>query len=368
MIYRMKELEKLLNTVDYNKLWTGFKKTKYAIYNDEKFYINDNSGIDINLEKEGSFYVGKTDARFTGNTAISINDNYVAIWNEGTIPEDIDNIKLASLIIHEMFHCYQCERGEKRFPNELLGMDYPITVENINMRMLERRYLLEACKEKNKERKKELLTLFYNIREKREKLIGDFIDYEKAVESVEGTAVYVEFQALNQLIAESQDIVLEKYMSGFTDIKESNLAIRQSSYRQGALLGLIADEFIPNWKHKFDNSKLFLSDFIKNELEIKEVDVDLKHEDLPIIEECINNWNEKRDAVFEEFERKDKLNCLEEGFQITGFDPMNVVKRNKEIIHKNILRIKLNDGEKIIKGPVKTTIGEHIFDVKKIEW
>lgn len=280
MIWRMKELEKLLNLIDYNQLWDKFTKTKYAIYNGKNFYINDNVGIDIDLIKKGSCFVGNVDERFMGNTAISINNNYVAIWNEDTISKDIDNVKLASLIIHEMFHGFQSANGEKRFPNELLDVDYPITIENINLRMLERQYLLGVNIENNKEKKMELLTLYFKVRNKREKLIGSIIEYEKAIESVEGTAVYVEYKALTQLASNNRNSILEEYIKGFTEINEENLKIRQSTYNQGLLLSLIADEYIPNWKSKFDNSELFLSDFIKSELEIKEVreiNIEYKH-------------------------------------------------------------------------------------------
>ncbi len=368
MTWRMKELEKLLDLIDYNRLWDKFTKTKYAIYNDKNFYINDNVGIDLNLIKKDSCFVGNVDERFMGNTVISINNNYVAILNENTISKDIDNTELASLIVHEMFHGFQLANGEKRFPNELLGADYPITIENINLRMLERQYLLDASIKNNKEKKLESLTSYFKVRDKREKLIGNIIEYEKAIESVEGTAVYVEYKALTQLISNNQNSILEKYTKGLTEINEENLKIRHSTYNQGLLLGLIADEYIPNWKSKFDNSELFLSDFIRGELNIKDINIEYRRENVEEIKQCIINWEEQRDKVFDEFEGKGKLNSLKDGFEVIGIDPMNIVKRNQEVIHRNFLRIKIGECEQIIRGPVRTVIGDHLFDVKKIEW
>lgn len=368
MIERVKELEKDLNSIDYNKLWKGFSKTKYAIYNDKIFYINDNSRIDISLIKEDSFYRGNTDERFIGNTAIKINGEYVAIWNEEYISKDMDNKRLASLIIHEMFHCYQMANGEKRFPNEMLGIDYPITVQNIRLRMLERQYLLDACIENDKEKKMELLTLFYNVRDERENLIGKVMDYEKALESLEGTAVYVEFKALAQLTQDDEKLLLKKYVEGFAEISEENLKIRGSTYIQGLLLGLIADKYILNWQSELFNSEEFLSDFTRVKLDIKEIKVNHKEQDLEGIKKYIDIWEERRDSLFDEFERKDKSDSLEEDFQITGFDPMNIVKRDNEMIHQNFLRIKIGEAEQVIKGPVKAIIGSNFFDVKRIEW
>ena len=47
---------------------------------------------------------------------------------------------------------------------------------------------------------------------------------------------------------------------------------------------------------------------------------------------------------------------------------MNIVKRNKEMIHNNFLRVKIDGNEEVIKGPVKVIIGDNFFDVKQIEW
>ncbi|WP_350343173.1 hypothetical protein PRVXT_002457 [Proteinivorax tanatarense] len=364
---RLKELNNIIESVSFNKLWDGFNKTKYAIYNDKNFYVNDNEGLELELIKDDFCYIGKTDERFAGNTAIKIDNNYIAIWNEENIRQGMSNEKLASLIIHEMFHCFQLANDESRFANELLGISYPMTIENINLRTLERQYLFDANHEIDKEKKMKLITLFYNTRKRREQVIGNIIEYEKAIETIEGAAVYVEYKALEQLMSRSS-INLAEYIKGFTDITEKNLNIRHSSYNQGLLLGLIADEYIPNWKERFSNSTQFLSDFILSELKINEIKLDYKHENLKEIEGCIANWKEQRDLVFNEFERKTKRKTLEDGFQITGFDPMNIVKRDQEIIHKNFLKVKIDSSEQVIKGPIKALIGKHIFDVKKIEW
>ena len=142
MLGRMKEVDLELNKLDFDQLWKGFSKSHYALYNDEIVII---SG------------------------------------------------KLASLIVHEMFHSFQLRTGEKRFPDEILGMDYPFTAENMGLRMMEREYLLAASTEGNLEKKKENLSHFYSLRRVREKLLGEHLDYEKALVCIEGAAVYVEY-------------------------------------------------------------------------------------------------------------------------------------------------------------------------------
>ena len=365
---RMEELERLLNSINYERLWHGFSKRKYAIYNEEKVYINDNTGIEMDLVKEKSYFVGKRDERFIGNSIALIGDEYIAIFNVDSIPKTTSNLELAPLIIHEMFHCFQMESGEKRYPNDLLGIDYPITVENIRIRTLEREYLLEAAFEQDKEKKLKRLRDFFNLRNKREKLLGDMMDYEKAIESLEGAAVYVEYKARNQLNKNNGDSTNAKYIDEFTKISEENLKIRYSSYIQGLLLGLIADEFIENWNETFLNSELFLSDFLKETLKILAVDLDYKYKNIDEIEKHIHIWNSKKDILFEEFNKVARENIMTKGFQVIAFDPMNMIKRDNEVIHKNFLKVKIGESEKIIKGPVKAKLGESIFDVKSIIW
>lgn len=126
--------------------------------------------------------------------------------------------------------------------------------------------------------------------------------------------------------------------------------------------------YIPGWKDKFMNSELFLGDFIQKELDIKCIDISYENENKSLIEKNIHSWVDLRDSVFDEFNKEGKRNILEEGFQITGFDPMNVIKRNDEVIHINFLRVQIDNKEQVIPGPVKATIGSHIFDVKRIQW
>lgn len=70
-----------------------FWEKKYAIYNDENFHINDNAGLDLDVIKKGSYFIGETDERFIGNTAIAIDDEYIAIWNEDFISKDTNDKK-----------------------------------------------------------------------------------------------------------------------------------------------------------------------------------------------------------------------------------------------------------------------------------
>ncbi|NLY35692.1 MAG: hypothetical protein GX046_00505 [Tissierellia bacterium] len=367
MLGRMKEVDLELNKLDFDQLWKGFSKSHYALYNDEIVIISGSSGVDLELAPLESFFVGKVDERFIGNTSVLLGNTYVAIFSEDYIGEDMTSGKLASLIVHEMFHSFQLRTGEKRFSDEILGMDYPFTAENMGLRMMEREYLLAASTEGNLEKKKENLSHFYSLRRVREKLLGEHIDYEKALESIEGAAVYVEYKALIQMKTEKKRDIFESFTRDFAMVGEDKFLIRASSLAQGLLLCLLAEELMPGWESRFSHSEEYLSDCIKEGLGIKISARKYKYKNQTLVDKMLQGWKENRDVLFKDFESK-KENSLEEGFRISGFDPMHILKRDKQILHLNFLRINIGGQDRMIKGPVKMIIGEHFFDVKKIEW
>lgn len=368
MIDTMVKVNKYINSVNFSKLWPGFKKTNFAIYDEKNVYFNDDYDIDIDLSKEGSVFVGKVDNRFGGCTAIKINNHQVAIWDASYISKDMTIKKLASMIIHEMFHCFQLEnKYEKGFPNEILGMNYPISIENISLRSLERNCLFQWISEINKDKKLDFVNIFFSLREKREVLIGEFIDYEESLESLEGTAVYAEFKALTQLHSNKKILIREDFFKGFNEINEENLKIRYSSCAQGAILALIADEYLGNWKEKFQKSESHISNFLKENIKLGKKNIENKKINLDKVEKVIYAREEKINELFYDFDRI-KENIVEEDIQIVLFDPMNIIKRNNESIHKSFIKVKIDEKEKMIKGPVKVTQGNNFFDVKKIEW
>ncbi|MBN2790857.1 MAG: hypothetical protein JXR69_11750 [Candidatus Delongbacteria bacterium] len=348
----IKEIDILINSLDFSALWPEFRKFKFALYDEKNYYMDG--------------YVGEIDERFMGNSAIKLGNEAIAIWNMSMSAEYKSDEKITSGIVHEMFHCFQGQYGEKRHANEILGIDYPIELENINLRSLERKLLYNSAIEVNKTQKLELLKEFFNVRAEREKILSEFIEYEKAIETFEGNAVFVEFQALKQM-SQDKDSMLVEFLNGFTDISPSNLAIRRSSYFQGMVLCMIADDLIPEWKIEFQNSDLYLSDFILNKLNIVIVPAKKEYLISEDVINCIAEWEENIDKEFNNFNSSDNIEKLE-NVSFAGFDPMNILKRGNEYLHKHFLKINQDGVDNMIKGPVKVVCGENMFYVKWIEF
>lgn len=368
------EIESLLVQVKAECLWSGFKFYPYAIYDASNYYLVTQSSMPQLNPITPTIYRGKRDERFLGNTAIAYDSGLIAIWDtnsSGMIKKE----QLTAMMIHEMFHAFQQEKGEGRFPNELLGISYPLTVENVMLRHTERKQLLKACTAENKTLQLKRLAQFFQIRAQRQQHLGEHLDYEKAVESVEGTAVYVEFQALQKLT--KGETSLEKFIEGYLTLSRDQLKIRLSSYNQGLLLSLIADHLLGEWQVDFMESQDYLSDFILKSLgnrlntaEVASVDPFTGYDttEKSLVNNCLHEWEAERDEVFDQFECNKKGQTILGPITVTGIDPMNITLNGQMVIHQHFLRIKQGEEEQVLDGPVKTEIGSHLFDVQRIEW
>ena len=204
-----------VDKVRCNDLWQGFKPLKFALYNDTECFFDGN-------------YVEKTE-QFLANTAIEYNGEWIAIWS---VSGENDPEVLASKMIHEMFHGFQNRNHESRFPGELSALyRYQYSEENLSVKLAENRLIAELTQTFSREKFEQLL----RYRKYRyENFRYEFI-YESKVEQIEGTANYVELQALKQISREKYQRKLEQMRRNITE-PANLLPIRVISYDIGALL------------------------------------------------------------------------------------------------------------------------------------
>lgn len=209
------DIKNIIDDVDFSLLWDGFVPLKFAIYNADECFFD-------------GMYIDKTDA-FIANTAILHNNEYIAIWNIMGVP---DLEILASKIIHEMFHGFQMENNESRFPDELESLvEYSYTNINLSMKLEENKLIEkllmrfdEAVYERFKaHRKYRLLNFKYEY------------EYESAIEQIEGSATYVELNALKQISKTKYQLKMKEIL-GEIRTPINYVPIRIVSYSIGALL------------------------------------------------------------------------------------------------------------------------------------
>lgn len=215
-----------LNLINFNKLWNGFKPYKFAIYNDE-FVVFEGKKLPKNDQ-------------FIGNTSIEFNNEQIAIWKITDNDDDLD--VLTSKIVHEMFHAYQMNNNETRFPKEFEAVvKYKYNKDNLNIKLAENLLLIELLEEFNMDK----FNLFLSYRCYRKNLDQYSFNYEASIEVIEGSANYVEFKALEQLNCSKAISFLNQMRTKIIN-QDNFIPIRIISYDIGAIiLKIIKDNQIP---------------------------------------------------------------------------------------------------------------------------
>ncbi|MEH7485950.1 hypothetical protein, partial [Priestia megaterium] len=274
---------------------------------------------------------------------------------------------LFSILVHELFHGNQYVKGEKRFPDETLGITYPLTKENVEIRNRERKNLYNALLETDISKKKKYLKKFIGLREKRAEGIKEHLTYENLIESVEGPAWYVELKAFSEKSSLANDLVLKRYGKNLINAVESTSNTRRSCYSSGLFMCLLLDELSPDWKESFFGTKTTLFELIKlldiapRKQAIEEVQIS------PETEATVNFAVESRKKELDEFEAQIGTHLFIEGEIIAlSFDPMNIVPLDGRLLHKNYIKVRINNQEYLVQQPSLTYCAGGLKNINKL--
>lgn len=225
MRQRYRQLDEKLQTIRFDQILPGFHRYEFALYTHKT----------ICFEREERPW----DDRFRGNTAICYEGRFIAIWDlENDDCPDSDC--LCANLVHEMFHAFGLEHGERRFPDELNACALEDDAHFYGIRMAESRMLakaadlhLDVCQRRT------LLAEFCALRADRMRQYPDLTQYEAQIETVEGMAEYAGLCALRALAP-------EKYRAQVTQMRRrlaaahTQLDLRRSCYESGALFLMAA--------------------------------------------------------------------------------------------------------------------------------
>lgn len=339
--------------------WPGFELVAYALYDRSNVYL-------FNHPNYTEVYQNlHWDERFTGCTIILYEEYPTAIVDLEMF-EDYES--LFSILVHESFHGFQYLKEEKRFPNEILGITYPLSKGNIGLRNLERLNLYHALLETDYQKKRQYLSAFIHLREERTAKINEYLSYENLIETVEGPAWYVEFKAFLEKSALDYDSVLQKYGQSLINQYESTSYIRRSCYSSGLFMCLLLDEFSPGWKMNFLNTDDSLFDFLR--VAVGNIKVDPKHhlDENIETEAAIHFALENRRHEFKKFHEQIGIRLIIEGEMKTeAFDPMNIVFLEDTLLHKNFLKVKNSDGSVLFQQPVMANFKVRIQNTTRLQ-
>lgn len=344
-----------LPTMDFEKYWDGFHGNAFAIYNADEVCL-------FNHPKcAGNSYISipKTD-QFVSCTYIFFEEVPTAIVDIRYFDSFED---IYSLIVHESFHTYQNSLGESRFPNEAIGPAFPADFQLIQLRILERKVLFDAVMQGSNGH---LLDEFIALRDERLRLFPAVVEYENRVETIEGPAFFVEYQALREI--DDSETALQRYSNLLLNAEDSHVHIRKSCYGSGLFLCLLLDQIASRWQDDFMHSELDLYHFFKKlKPDYRSAPISLagnKDEVNYIIEKM---QQQKKDAVQSFNDHSGIKLTLTGTIQSAGFDPMNLVIHGNQALHKHFLKIRIGSNEYFIDGPVLTLFDDDFMKIKTLE-
>lgn len=311
MIKLYHEISDRLNKIDFEAIWHGFHLYPFALYTQHEAIMNG-----VKFLTPDSFY---------GNTTIWFEGKQIAIWNiELDLPESLD--LLAASLVHEMFHAFQMEHGERRFPNDLALFASALTPESLSWRIWERQLLAD----------KFALSKFCSTRLAHR---NDCLTHEEElVETAEGMAQFVEFRALGQLSNQSLVDSLEKCKMR---LKNADLAvdIRRCGYDSGLYMLWEAVEFKANVFHVIGQEKKTVFEIILQQIPTLPQINRPPEAILKKATELLNEQIQKRQAEIDEF-YKTTFRRVKGPYQICGYDPMNMWRQEDTFFSSSFIALK----------------------------
>ncbi|MCH7321428.1 hypothetical protein LZ480_05930 [Solibacillus sp. MA9] len=355
-------IERVLNSLPFEQLekyWDGFKPVAFAIFDDKDVFLFNHP----KCKEEHYIKLAKTE-EFHACTCILFEEVPTAIVDT-TLYDSFEVIY--SLLVHESFHVFQHLSEESRYPNEILGFNYPIDFNNIQLRILERKRLFEAFISTDLIEKHQKINEFITLRVKRMELFPDYVECENSVETIEGTAFYVEYQALKD-VSSIKENVISKYAEQLLDNNLLQINIRSSCYNSGLFICLLLDDISKNWKVEFTNSKLNLYHFFKNTYpNYMPIEVNVPNNSEEVFQ-IIRNAKKNKLKAFEHFNTSEGIKLTISGaIKLVGFDPNNITQLDTQAIHHNFISLKIFNKEYFIEQPVCTRFEKNFRDVHLIE-
>ena len=268
-------IQERLAQLDFEALWSGFRPVKFAVYDDATCFLDGQT-------------IPRTD-EFIANTSILYQGEYIAIWK---ITEPIDSIDfdvLTSKIVHEMFHTFQQQSHENRYPNEIEAVQkYSYSRSNLSIKLHEAK-LLGQCFISGSV---QALDSFLICRKYRCQAYPYEMTYEAQVEQIEGTAQYVELLALEQLDAHKGQRSWECLFEKIQDT-QSYFPIRVISYAIGAavLRCLPKDVYQKISPPSSDPFALALLEGVDA--------VDLRIPEDPMMDQCLDAYHEQTHHIIQ---------------------------------------------------------------------
>lgn len=300
-----RELEK----VDFDALWPGFHAYPFALYDHAQAVLD---GVSMIRPVE-----------FWANTALRFQGQLVAIY-QVPAEDERDAVSMASLLVHEMFHAFQMDCGETRFPDDLSLAAATQTPEALAWKAEEYRALVQDD-----------LPRFRAVREIRRAMDPQAVQQELLTETVEGMAQYMELAALGQLSAEKRRAGLQSCAGALAE-PERLLDARRCAYHSGTLLLTAAAEQGLAFSHSVGRETRPVYDLIAGQIPAGDPPA---RPPLAPWQALLQGQRERRQHQLQEF-----LHCPHRAvtgqYSVCGYDPMNLWREEDLLFSTSYLALR----------------------------
>lgn len=270
----------------------------------------------------------------------------------------------AALVVHEGFHVFQGTTGRIWGANEVHLFTYPLdNAQLLALRRLETEALRRAFEAGDREATRAWAICALDLRDQRFALLDpDSKAYERGIETMEGTANYIQCQVEGREQPHLPD-------GGF-DAED----VRNRAYRTGTAWAFLLDRFSPAWRETFGaDDSLFLDAMLAGTLRDNPQPVKpgaFRDAEIAAIKEAaqrdVQTVLKRRSARLEEFESIHGWRVVIEADRSSplwpqGFDPLNVHLVEGGVLHSRFIKLGNESGNMEVMGMTSLTeeIGPH---------
>jgi hypothetical protein len=321
-------------------------------------------------------YMGTQEAlQLSGVTQAEINNQLTAILDYGSDFYLTTDEAFAELF-HELHHVFQRNHIEHlEHDNPAVLLTYPEDITNDGMKLFEQMLLYNLCFANNEADFKWLLNHFYSCRCKREVILGEYADYEKKVENMEGPAFYCEYQYYNKYancMAKQKENYIQKHFFGILTTPyygRTNLRLRHLA--SGMAMCYLLDKYHPGWKDEYYGNSHNLYDYFISRFNPQLIDLPNLDVYYALSSYHTPQETSQHELNYERFNAQPGLKVVLDFNtvpQFRGFDPMHAESINDSIIlHRTLLNLSNNDNQLFITNKEAITfIQEQVWFVRKV--
>ncbi len=312
-----------LDRLDFSSLYPGYHRFPFALYNEEQICL------------EGRLI--PWDNRFLGNTSIEYEGQRIAIWNVALDPQP--PVTLAASMVHEMFHCYQFEQGESRFPDDLRLLHIPTEPTFYLLKLAENRALAAACRTGDSTEWER----FAALRNARAQKFPDAAAEEWKAETVEGTAETMCLRALRVLDPAQYTATLDGYLAKLEDDLPLLLDARRLCYYTGTVLCLTLERLHRPLYNLFSGASLYEQNRPTDALCFEAPEV-------PALAALFTERLKEQQSTLAAHRQAHPFHPCEAA--ICGYDPMNMFRLDQWLYCSHFLFIRQDGAAQQLHGPV----------------